>query len=252
MYIYKITNNINQKVYIGQSIRPVEDRFKRHISDAKNNILDTHFCRAIRKYGEENFSIEIIDTAQTQHELNHKEQYWIRYYNSIMNGYNETDAIYKSGGNTYLSKSKDEMSEIKEKLRNSKLGINNPNATSIKCLNVKTNEEIIFNTIKECKDYFGELHHRFITTRVTHQTIGLYKNEWTFAYLDDEYYYKTNVNKGGIKLIVHSLDNTEREYLESVNLLCKNYNLSKNQILNHINMGEKKFIINNYEIIILD
>ena len=54
MYIYKITNKINNKMYIGQTIRPVEDRWKRHINDALNNILDTHFARAIRYYKPEN------------------------------------------------------------------------------------------------------------------------------------------------------------------------------------------------------
>ena len=101
MWIYKITNIQNNKVYIGQTIRPVKDRFNRHISDALNNIIDTHFARAIRKYGKENFQIEIIDTAQNQNELNEKERYWIQYYNSVEEGYNETDALSKCGGNTY-------------------------------------------------------------------------------------------------------------------------------------------------------
>ena len=117
MWIYKITNIQNNKTYIGQTIRPVEHRFNRHINDAQNDILDTHFARAIRKYGKENFIIEIIDTAQTQEELNKKEQYWIRWYDSINNGYNETDAISKCGGNTYQSKTKEEMSIIKDKIR---------------------------------------------------------------------------------------------------------------------------------------
>ena len=89
MFIYKIINKINNKVYIGQSIRPIEQRFQRHINDAINNTLDTHLARAIRKYGKDNFSIELIDTATTQDELNSKEQYWIRFYNSICDGYNE-------------------------------------------------------------------------------------------------------------------------------------------------------------------
>ena len=73
MWIYKITNIQNNKVYIGQTIRPVKDRFNRHINDAMNNILDTHFARAIRKYGKENFTIEIIDEAKNQDGLNQKE-----------------------------------------------------------------------------------------------------------------------------------------------------------------------------------
>ena len=109
MWIYKITNIQNNKVYIGQTIRPIEQRFHRHINDAMNNILDTHFARAIRKYGKDSFIIEEIDTAQTQDELNQKEQYWIRYYDAVNKGYNETDAINKCGGNTYQSKTEEEM-----------------------------------------------------------------------------------------------------------------------------------------------
>ena len=72
MWIYKITNIQNNKVYIGQTIRPIKDRFNRHINDALNNILDTHFARAIRKYGKESFIIEEIDTASSQEELKSK------------------------------------------------------------------------------------------------------------------------------------------------------------------------------------
>ena len=72
MFVYKITNKENNKVYIGQSIRPIEHRFERHINDAINNKLNTHFARAIRKYGADKFYIECIDTASTQEELNKK------------------------------------------------------------------------------------------------------------------------------------------------------------------------------------
>ena len=115
MEIYKITNKINGKVYIGQTIRPVEYRFHRHINDAMHNILDTHFARAIRKYGPDQWQLEVIDAATTQDELNQKEQYWIKYYNSVEEGYNETDAISKCGGNTYQSKTEEELKEIGEK-----------------------------------------------------------------------------------------------------------------------------------------
>lgn len=65
MWVYKITNIQNKKMYIGQTIRPIEERFKRHLNDAIKGNLDTHFARAIRKYGKENFTIECIDVAET-------------------------------------------------------------------------------------------------------------------------------------------------------------------------------------------
>ena len=76
MFIYKITNTQNNKVYIGQTIRPVEERWRRHKTDALNNVLDTHFARAIRKYGKDSF-INMLDNPQSsleflmeQHKLN--------------------------------------------------------------------------------------------------------------------------------------------------------------------------------------
>ena len=132
MFIYKITNLKNNKVYIGQTIRPIEQRFRRHISDAINDNLDTHFARAIRKYGPENFAIEQIDYANNDEELLQKEQYWIKYYNAYVNGYNETNANFKCGGNTYMSKSEEEMESIKNKIRLSKIGSKNPNSKPVK------------------------------------------------------------------------------------------------------------------------
>ena len=77
MYVYKITNLQNNKIYIGQTIYSIEKRFHRHIQDALSERLDTHLARAIRKYGKESFTIEIIDTASTREELTAKESYWI-------------------------------------------------------------------------------------------------------------------------------------------------------------------------------
>lgn len=153
--VYKITNKINGKVYIGQSIRPVEYRFHRHINDAIHNILDTHFARAIRKYGPDKWQLEVIDNATTQEELNQKEQYWIKYYNSVEEGYNDTDAISKCGGNTYQSKTDKEMEEIKDKIRQTKLGAKNPMARRIRRTNIITNEIDIFDTIISCAQACG-------------------------------------------------------------------------------------------------
>lgn len=186
MWIYKITNIQNNKVYIGQTIRPIQDRLHRHINDALNNILDTHFARAIRKYGKNNFIIEQIDQAQTQNELNKKEQYWIQYYNSVQEGYNETDAISKCGGNTYQSKTEKEMEVIKEKIRQTKLGAKNPMARKIKRINIITNKVDIFDTIISCAKACGIKNGKTsITTRLNGQIKSPYKNTWIFEYYNE-------------------------------------------------------------------
>lgn len=91
--IYKIENLINKKVYIGQS----KDIYKRyhnhHKSDCYNNKSPSYnfqIYQAIRKYGEENFSITVLELCDLE-ELDEKEIFWIKYYDSFKNGYNATE-----------------------------------------------------------------------------------------------------------------------------------------------------------------
>lgn len=187
MYIYKITNKINGKNYIGQTIGNVESRWTRHKNDAISGRLNTHFARGIRKHGVENFSLETIDTAETQEELNKKEQYWIHYYNAIRNGYNETDSVNKSGGNTYAAKTEEELKEIGNKIRASKLGGENPHSTKVKCKNVLSGEELHFNSQAEMMEYFNETNHQFISRRCLGRIKSLYKKQWAIAYENSDY-----------------------------------------------------------------
>ena len=81
-YIYKITNLINGKIYIGQSVDPMR-RFSEHCRSCDYVSL---IHQAIKKYGKENFKLEIIDQGE---DYNKKEKYWIKYYNSLVPyGYN--------------------------------------------------------------------------------------------------------------------------------------------------------------------
>lgn len=86
MIIYKITNLINGKCYIGQTTGTLEARWRKHCrSDSKCTAIHN----AIVKYGADNFSIEQIDSATTQSELNEKEAFWITELNTMSpNGYN--------------------------------------------------------------------------------------------------------------------------------------------------------------------
>lgn len=90
MVIYKVTNLINEKVYIGQTRLDVKERWKRHLYDAKRE-KNNKFYNAINKYGEENFEIEIIeDNINNEEHLSQREIYWISFYDSYKRGYNST------------------------------------------------------------------------------------------------------------------------------------------------------------------
>ncbi len=96
MIIYKITNILNKKFYIGATTRSdISKRWKEHIRDSKENRgNNTYLYKAIRKYGIENFIIEIIvSNINNKEELFYCERYLIRYYecNKRNIGYNLTD-----------------------------------------------------------------------------------------------------------------------------------------------------------------
>lgn len=82
MEIYRITNNLNGMIYIGQTRRTVAERVKQHLYQ------QSKIGKAMTKYGTENFSIDVIDHANTQEELDFLERFWIAFYNSCENGYN--------------------------------------------------------------------------------------------------------------------------------------------------------------------
>ena len=87
--IYKITNKINNKCYIGQSVN-INKRWNAHIHQFNNiDVYNYPLYRAFRKYGIENFSFEIIETC-SRDKLNEREKYWIQYYDSCYNGYNQS------------------------------------------------------------------------------------------------------------------------------------------------------------------
>lgn len=89
--IYKITNLINGKQYVGQTTNSVLNRFADHCSEKRNR----HISNAIKQYGKENFKVEEIATAFDKESLNNLEIYFVEKFNTMFpNGYN-----HRAGGN---------------------------------------------------------------------------------------------------------------------------------------------------------
>lgn len=118
MIIYKITNNINNKVYIGLTTCSLEYRWKRHITECRNLNNKKHLYRAMRTYGLENFSVEQIDETDDFKELGKMERYYIRSYNSTnpLYGYNLTAGgeSHQYDGNSSAKLTYDEVVQIRE------------------------------------------------------------------------------------------------------------------------------------------
>lgn len=104
--IYKITNKVNGKSYIGQTRYTIEFRWNQH----KHKRDNTYFHNAIRKYGIENFNIEILEECNIE-DLNSREIFYIAKYDTFSNGYNLT--IGGSGNRRLLlDNSYDEIKEL--------------------------------------------------------------------------------------------------------------------------------------------
>lgn len=90
MFIYKITNLINNKIYIGLDSGPESEmrRWKNHQYSYKKHSGKSKLYSSMKKYGIENFICEIIDRASSTKELRDKEEYWIAKLDTCKSGLN--------------------------------------------------------------------------------------------------------------------------------------------------------------------
>ncbi len=92
--IYKITNLLNNKIYVGQTIQKVKRRWKSHCCVNKAN-AKMPIVRAIKKYGKVNFLFEVLELNVPQNDLSSKEAYYVKLFNSNHSefGYNVGDIV---------------------------------------------------------------------------------------------------------------------------------------------------------------
>lgn len=109
--IYKITNTLNNMIYIGQSI-DLKTRLRKH-----KNSCTQFIDKEIQKYKEENFLFEIIEECGIE-ELNQREKYWISFYDSYAYGYNATlggDNVFYGENNPNSKMTGKEVLEIRKR-----------------------------------------------------------------------------------------------------------------------------------------
>ncbi|MGL5675492.1 MAG: GIY-YIG nuclease family protein [Cellulosilyticaceae bacterium] len=183
MIVYKATNLLNGKVYIGITTKTLKHRISIHKKDAKSK--QTYFYRALSKYGFENFKWEVLDTADNIEKLHELEVHYIKQYDSFDNkrkGYNTTSgggslyAITKEerlarskrargkgnpmygtispmAGKKFTQEHKDKIAEsLKGSYREHVIGANNPAARKVR--NVDTGQ--MFGTLTEAGKSCGK------------------------------------------------------------------------------------------------
>ncbi len=127
-FIYKITNQINGKIYIGKTLNsnPL-NRWAKHLSIAKHKTTRNYtyqvIHKAINKYGKENFTFEVIEKCPQESVGLEREKYWIEYYKSNIGkygskfGYNSTEGGEGSSGFKHSEESKNKMSQTRKGTR---------------------------------------------------------------------------------------------------------------------------------------
>jgi group I intron endonuclease len=122
MFIYKITNNINGKIYIGYDSGFVVEnrRWKDHLKFYQHNKRKVLYS-AMRKHGIENFSVDVVEEVETFGELLDREIYYIDLFQSHQTGIGYNRTLGGDGGDTFSVRSVESQNQTREKMKASAL-----------------------------------------------------------------------------------------------------------------------------------
>lgn len=176
MIIYKITNNITNKCYIGQTIN-FKKRISSHLDLYKNKDskgAQRPMYKDMRKYGIDNFTFEVLEECKESCS-NEREEYYIKKFNSVKKGYNHEQS----------GKHKFHTEETKKKISNSQ-----------KVINLITGEK--YNSMRECAlDEFGDIKYVKYISRICQPNTNRFSYKGNVYRLLDENgnIIEKNVNK---------------------------------------------------------
>ena len=128
---YLITNTVNGKRYVGKTEKDVAKRWLWHVRDAANGSRQA-IHRAIRKYGHEKFTMQVLSVAGSEEHLNFLERYFIREFKSRNSrfGYNMTE-----GGDGVVNPSKESRAKLSDSMRGNTNGLGNRSRTGQRASN---------------------------------------------------------------------------------------------------------------------
>lgn len=191
MVIYKITNQLNSKIYIGQ------DKHNNPNYLGSGKILHL----AIKKYGTENFIKEIIEECKSKEHLNERERYWINFYKSTDRNIGYNIALGGDGGDTISNhpdkdlirqkhsewmqennstrgrkKSEDEIERWKLSYIGKYRGVNNPNFGSKR---TESSKDKMSEARKQWWNNLSDTEREDFSKKISEANIGKPGNTWT-------------------------------------------------------------------------
>ena len=258
--IYKFTNRVNNKVYIGQTTQSLQQRVNRHLQQLND---ETYFHRALKKYSINNFNIEIIEQNIPLNELDNREIFWIKYYDSYYTsnkGYNLTKGGQWGTSSQLICGSAE--AEIKDLIKNSQLTfkqIGDLFGVSLSCISnintgktfyednldypirdtiqhTKLNNELVYQIIEYLKNSNLSIIDIGLTLGISDFTVGEInrgKNSWCPKDIQypirksvQQNTYQNKINKNQVQEICYKLIFTS----DTINEIAKQYNLGKNTV----------------------
>lgn len=131
--IYRAHNLVNNKNYIGQTIKSLDTRKNAHYSKYSNCV---YFHKALEKYAKTDWEWLIIDEAENQQELDNKEKYWIAFYksNNSEYGYNLTEGGQGSPGVVVTNEHKQKVRETMCALKQNNYSKPNSPVKPVRCV----------------------------------------------------------------------------------------------------------------------
>lgn len=175
--VYKITNKINNRKYIGITTKTIEERFKKHLSSINEKTEQIPIRSAIKEFGKENFIIEKILVTDCKEKALNLEKFYIKFYKSIECGYNIANG--GKGGDTLTNNVN--LEKIKEKLKESKIGAKNHNSKEVLVENDNGFKKV-FESAGETRRYFLSIGIKVAESSIKRKCRGIIKNNYIEDY----------------------------------------------------------------------
>ncbi len=194
--IYKVTNKVNGKVYVGQTTQKLSFRKAKHINRGH------YLYNALNRYGLENFNWEIISYCGSVEKLNKMEKYYIKKYNSFSNGYNLTEG---GEGQLGVSPSGDVRQKISDSLKGRYCGKENPfySKKHSEKSRMKMSDALKGKMVGEKNSFYGKKHSQESRKKMSESHMGEKNNNYGKRF-SEEHRRKIGESNKGKKMSVET------------------------------------------------